>query len=790
MDERTPRRFWSSLPVLGALAAGAAAWAALAPFGALEQWATAGVATASGAAVGIAVALALRSRPAWPLLAALAIGLGLWRGAADLASPVEPWTAAPGQSVRLIATVDAPVETRGATSTVIARIDAVDSPPDLAPPRGRLHIVLPALPAVELGDVIEVEGRVHPTDPAQPQGRRLLAREVVATAAFPRVRPVGRADADSVPRLVQRLRGAIEATAGRILPEPHASLLVGLMIGSASGMPEQFRSALVASGLTHVVVASGYNVTLVAAALRWGIRLGPPVGPMAPLAGVLAFTLLTGGTAPSVRAALMAGVALLAGATGRGHDALIALALASSAMILHDPLLIVDLSFQLSALATLGLIALSPRIAAFTPRIPRLLGEPLAATIAAELATAPLLAVTFAQLSLLAPVTNVLVAPLIPIATIGGALGIALAALLPPLGGIIGAALFLPTAPIVAIAEAAAAVPGALITVGAIPAIALVGYALGLLVWAALPTPEGQHIIGALRAQAWTLLPAALLATVGTIVLTAGSSLAAAPPPLSVTVLDVGDGDAVLVRTPAGHVILIDGGPNPSAVLSALGRRLGPMERTLTLAVLTGADQPRLAGAVAAAERYAVGLAVTPPERSPSALAERYAAAVRGRSIAAEEPLVIDLRPGVQIEVMPTIPVEVSQGNPPLQRTLAVRVRYGEVRVLVAPSLTPDAARALLSGGASLMADALVVPRRGDARGLDEATLAAIDPAVAIISVGSRNRSNPAPALLSLLEGTPTLRTDRHGAIDLRTDGARLWIEAERDAGSVARPPS
>jgi competence protein ComEC len=256
--------------------------------------------------------------------------------------------------------------------------------------------------------------------------------------------------------------------------------------------------------------------------------------------------------------------------------------------------------------------------------------------------------------------------------------------------------------------------------------------------------------------------------------------------PLTVTVLDVGDGDAVFVRTPGGKTMLIDGGPNPSGLLSEIGRRLGPLEREISVAILTGADQARLAGAVAATERYSIGLALTAPERSPSALAERWYTGVGGRAIFVDEPTTVTLEPGVEVELLPTGAVAVNQGNPPLQRTLLVRITAGTVSYLVGPSLTPEAARALSSDGLDLAADVLIVPRQGDGRGLDAGTLARIDPALAIIPVGTRSRGLPSTEVLGLLRDIPAYRTDRYGSIELRTDGARVWLTPERVPNEAA----
>ncbi len=782
-------RLWYTAPVLSLIVAAGAVWVVLAPFGSVEQWRGAGIAAALSATVGLIVRRALGQRMPWVLLGVAAVGLGWWRGAVVLADQAQPWSDVPNRPLHLLAIVDSPVESRGANATILARIDEVDAGPELSRPNGRIQIIVPALPPVEMGDLIEIEGRLRPTDPNDPWERRLLARDVVATALYPRLTPAGPADTSMPTAAIQQLRSGIETTINRMLPEPNAALLVGLLVGSGGGMPDDLRTALVAAGLTHVVVASGYNVSLVAAALRGLIRIPGPFGALPPLLGVWIFAFLAGGTAPSLRAALMASLALLAGQTGRGTDALLAFVLAAGAMLVLDPRLVLDLSFQLSGLATLGLIALSPRIIPLVARLPRFIGEPFANTLAAELVTAPLLALTFFRVSLIAPITNLIVAPFIPLATIGGALGVGLGALLPITAPLVGALLLVPTGVIVAVAEVAGAVPHALLTVGAIPTPVLVAYGLALLGWAVLPTPEGQRLLAAARSAPIGRGSYAIASAAIAVSLIVAPGLAEPQPTLSFTVLDVGDGDAMLLRTPGGQTVLIDGGPNPSALLSELGHRLGPLERNLGVAILTGNDQQRLAGAVAAAERYPPRIVISPPERSPSALAERWTNTIGDRAIIPTNPLAIELEPGVRLDVLPTMPVAMAQANPPLQRSLAVRLTHGDVTLLVAPSLTADAARTLVADGWSLRADALVVPRGGDNRGLNAQTLAEIDPTIAVISVGTRNRAGlPAAETLKLLADGPVFRTDRHGSVELRSDGKRIWVSPERTVAEPSPP--
>jgi len=169
---------------------------------------------------------------------------------------------------------------------------------------------------------------------------------------------LGAAEENAVTAALHELRSSIEATIQRTLPEPHATLLVGLLVGAAAGMPESLRLALVASGTSHLVVVSGYNISLVAAALASLVKAGRALRIVVPLLGVWGFTLLAGANAPAVRAAIMATVALVMLGSGRGVDALGALALAAAAMLLLDPRLAFDLGFQLALLASIVLIHL------------------------------------------------------------------------------------------------------------------------------------------------------------------------------------------------------------------------------------------------------------------------------------------------------------------------------------------------------------------------------------------------------------------------------------------------
>jgi competence protein ComEC len=748
-------------------------------FGSPALWQGIAISLLLGGLAGVLTSLALRRFPLVALLLVLPVAVGLWRGAQAADQAARPWTALTREPVQLLVEVDAEAEPRGTSTFVFGKVTDVLRPAGLTPP-GRVRLVLPPLTTHSIGARLHVEGRFEPVDEATSWGQRLLRQGVVATANYPIVIPDPQAAPPS-PFALSRVRAALDQAARLALPEPHASLLAGLVVGSEGGTSEEFRQALVASGTTHIVVVSGYNVSIVASALS-RLRWAHWTSRIVPLVGIFLFAMLAGGSPPALRAALMGAVGLLALTTGRGRDALLALGLAVSAMLLVDPRLALDLGFQLSALATLGLIALQPRVAALFPRVTEALREPLASTIAAQLATMPVLVSTFHLVSVVSPLSNLLVAPLIPVATIMGAFLLPVVAAAPLVAGIAAALVAIPTAAIVGIVELTAQAPAATWAVGDVPP-ALVGvYVAALGVWAIGPTPEGSRLLTWLttgpRAQPLTAGVASIVA-LGAIAWTGASS---SEPMLTVTVLDVGEGDAVFVRAPNGRTVLIDGGPDPALLLDRLGRRLGILERQLSGLVLTGSDPERLPGSAAAAERYPPSVVVDSPETSTLALHERWRTATRrAQHAATDSALEVELAPNITLEVVPSPPIGGAGPGGRTQRSLLVRIVHGEVTILVAPSLDPEAAVAAYRAGRSLTATALVVPRHGDASGLDETTLQRIQPSVAIIPVGARNRTgHPSDQILGLLSGIPTYRTDLHGSVELRSDGHQIWVSPER----------
>jgi competence protein ComEC len=235
-------------------------------------------------------------------------------------------------------------------------------------------------------------------------------------------------------RLLYALRGWARGRLEALLPEPAASLLVGILLGSRTSIPPAVEEAFSRSGTTHILAISGWNINIVAAFLAAaGRRLPRHISLLLVLLGIVLYTLFVGASAAVLRAALMGMLYVLAQQAGRPADGRTALFASAWAMTLWNPGLLSDLGFQLSFAATLGMLLFVPVWSALLARWPRFLAESLAATLASQLLTWPVLALAFRQFSLVVPLANLLACPALAPLMLLGALTLLLGAV-PGLG--------------------------------------------------------------------------------------------------------------------------------------------------------------------------------------------------------------------------------------------------------------------------------------------------------------------------------------------------------------------
>lgn len=669
------------------------------------------------------------------------------------------------------------------------------------------HLPLPGglQPGAELqlsGTARRVDGG---TDGGFDFGAHLRRRGVWGELDVERVRPTGLRRGGLRGVLDTLRRRAQEGIAAGMSPAAGA-LGKGMVLGDDSAVSATVRDDFRDSGLSHLLAASGSNVMLLcalalpllaAAGLSYGARI--PV-----LVALIATYVPIAGGGPSIqRAGLMGAATLLAVALARPASRWYALVLAAAVTLVLNPRACGDPGWQLSFAAVAGILLLAPALRRVLRPLPRVASEGIAITVAATVATAPLVAHHFGAVPVAGLVANVvvlaLVAPIMWIGMLRAALGQAVE-LDGPIGDLAEVAngpLGRLLEPLLACLERLAAlfadVPGAQLRLSLDGLPAVVGaYALLALVAVALARAAHRLDTRAPAAVAYLRrLPrirklALLAATAIAVGLALARGLAPAPIPAKLTAsfLDVGQGDATLIQHPDGSAVLFDGGP-PEGGVARLLRRAGV--RRLSALVMTHASRDHHGGLLEVVERFPVDLLVDGGDgsRDPAFRAVVEGARSRGaRVIAGIAPLSVHAG-ALHIEILSPSPRP--PGPPPDDpnpRAVVAVVSSGGFEVLLSGDAESDALLALSLPDV----DAMKVPHHGSSDpGLAD-VLEHLRPEVASIPVGANSYGHPAASTLAALHdaGVTTWRNDRNGTVRLAVEAGTIRVDAER--GSAVAP--
>ncbi|MBI4202640.1 MAG: ComEC/Rec2 family competence protein [Chloroflexi bacterium] len=613
------------------------------------------------------------------------------------------------------------------------------------------------------------------------------------------------------------VRRALVASLARALPEPQASLAQAIFMGYRTHIPSDVEQAFLTTGATHLLAISGMNMTMVLALalplsiLFFGRRRNLYL--LAPLALLWVYAYLSGLSPSVVRAVLMASAYLGALALGRPYAAWASLGLASALMVAHHPYLVYDLSFQLSFTSVVGILSL------WRPTgdlLLKLLERPLAigrwpgwlrvwlvggaaVSIAAVLATAPVLAFHFQQVSLTSVPATVLVLPTLPlIMTTAFAAGTA-GLLWDTLGQLVAWTVWLPVTYMVWVVKGMAKLPLGLVHLGDVGPLLVAAYYLAgagvfLLVngtwrrlreWAKAGPPRQDMPPGK--------FPVAVALALGPLVLAVAVAwtVAASLPDgrLHVIFLDVGEGDAILIQTPEGHQVLVDGGPSPNATAARLGRRMPFWDRALELVAVSHYHEDHLAGLLGVLRRYQVPAVLDSPFLHDSATVAQWKAMLQQEGavlVEAQAGQTVRLGREVVLEVLgPPLPLIGGTESDINNNSTVLRLRYREFSLLLMGDAAQAAEALLLAEGVQVESSVLKVGHHGSASSSSGPFLAAVRPLLAVVSAGEGNPfGHPSPLVAQRLQpyvgDSRLLSTADHGDVALETDGRTVWVRLER----------
>ncbi len=582
----------------------------------------------------------------------------------------------------------------------------------------------------------------------------------------------------------------------RLFPEPAAALLAGILLGDSSRISPELQSAFAATNTAHIIAISGFNIAILIGVFMAVSRplLGPRRSVLLAIVGVVLYTLLVGAGASVVRAALMSSLALIGERLGRRAWGLNTLAAATLLMTLQNPLVLADVSFQLTAAATLGILLYGSRLQAWVEAmaarrtnaqraraIASAAGELILLTVAAQLTTLPLLIYYFRQFSVVALLANLVILPAQPALEVLSGLALIAGLIWLPLGQVLAVLAWPFSAYTIAFVQFFAHLPNAAFALGeTAPALVVIYYAalFGLTWVLAKPAADRPEWWG--RATRQTLPVGGLVVLLaGTVVVWTAYASLPTPGRLRVTVLDVGSpanttgqGEAVLIQAPGGATVLVDGGPGGLTLERGLGAQLPLFARDLDLLVIAAPNDANVGALPDLLDLYhpkrVLLTRATFASSSYRALRQKLADQAIETVDAGALPR-LDLGAGVNLSV-------VADGD----TGSVLRLEWGKFSLVLAPGLTAAGEITLVNDGLAQPATALLLPDSGSGTSTGADWIAALNPRLAVISVGPNGLGNPAPAVLALLSGRDVLRTDQHGAITVETDGAQMWVEVSR----------
>ncbi len=569
-------------------------------------------------------------------------------------------------------------------------------------------------------------------------------------------------------RIVAAIRQHYRQSMEGVMAREDAAAIFAMLFGGYAGLNPELVEDFATTGIVHILSVSGSHMSLLAMATAWLCTVLKFPRRLTFTLGFFiigTYAILSGLLPQVLRSATMGILVFLARTLDAEAEGARLLTLTALAMLINQPLLLFDISFQLSFSATAGLMYLSEDLRNLMKRLPNIIipnssflipncfSSPASMTIAAQLASLPIVIWYFNQISLSSVLANVFVMPLLEIVIVGGLLGGIIAAVVPIAGKIffVGEALIFGAG--AELNRVFANLPFSAVQVPTL------GILAGFFYYAAMILRRPIILLAIIFLMAFSLFRTG---------------------DVEVSFVDVGQGDCAVVITPNRKCLIFDTGGVRDKVFDVGGRVVVPYLKHENISevdkiFLTHVHEDHSGGAGAVIKKLPVSEIITASEgkseyASVFGIAEEYLPPLRAGQ--AGEKFLVD---GVEVEIL--FAPNVGTGN---EISNVYRIRYGEVTFLITGDLVKEIESEILREGIDVSSTVLKVGHHGSATSSSEEFLQAVKPKCSVICVGyGNNFGHPRAEVLERLENLPTkiYRTDQDGLIKFKTDGKKLSVE-------------
>lgn len=641
---------------------------------------------------------------------------------------------------------------------------------------------------LKYGDRVRLEGKLRmPSGFKNPGGfdyQKYLVRKKINALVWiqdkNKIIKLGAGDFNPIFMVAYKIRDRVSDIIYATLPDKPfacASLLDGILLGKRSHLSDEVMGWFQDTGTIHILAISGFNVGIIGLIFFFIfhklIRLPQRISSFLTFLVLIVFTIMTGATPSVVRATIMASAIIIGKIIDRDTNIYNSLALSSLIILLHNPLTLFDIGFQLSFGAVLSLVYFTPLIEPKLWFLPRYLAKLVSVSLAVQIGISPIIIFYFDKLSLVTILANIIVVPLVGVILTIGLGMIFIGIIFIPLANLIGMINFYLISGLFLAVSFFAHIPFAYIYLPTPSFPLLISYYLCL--WAI----SKHKKIGTSKVIIGILIIGNIFLWAEVIKTSSGM--------MKVTFLDVGQGDAIFLEFPDGGNMLIDGGP--CDYLDAGEMVILPFLRSsgitsLDTVILSHHHSDHYGGLLTLIKNYKIKKFVldngTTEQNFSQIIKEKdvvHKVVKRGDKIIGY--------PEIEIYLLHPLDINDKISN---DDSVVVKIVYNQVSFLFPGDIENRTERELLPFKEMLSSTVLKIPHHGSKNGYDQKFIELVHPKIGVIEVGKDNKFNlPNKQVLKNYEkmGTRIYRTDKDGAVIVTTNGKKVWVKSMRSGNRI-----